>query len=211
MLWVDKVPSNLELLALLNPASVRVDNVAVEPPLVVSPVVQGRLLKGGELVEHRRVKRARAAGLRRSGTQGGRAMAKVTREDVLGAMSHLSPLHNLFVLGWCRILRDGAMDEFLRLAYSLGIERSNSFTYYAINDVRPVFWLAWGDMLEPCDAKGRARSNMGSRNEIARVMGCSASKAARFEVVYEDVSRLLLELALDVSQSIRVGLRSVAA
>lgn len=210
MLWVDRIPSNLELLALLNPASVRVDNVAVEPPLVVSPVVQGQRLKGNDLVEHRKVKRARAAGLRQSGTQGGRAVATVTREDVLGAISHLSPLHNLFVLGWLRLLRDESMNEFLRLAYVEGLDRGNSFVAYALKDVTPVFWLAWGDLLQPCDGNGRPRLNIGSRNEIARVMGCSASKALRFEQVYYDVSVILMGLAIDLSRSLREGLRSVA-
>jgi hypothetical protein len=101
------------------------------------------------------------------------------------------------------------MDEFLRLAYVEGLERNNSFTIHALKDVRPVFWLAWGDLLEPCK-DGKVRLNIGSRNEIARVMGCSASKAARFEQVYEDSAVILLGLSIDLAQALRVGLRNVA-
>lgn len=210
MAWVDNVPGNLELLALLNPASVRVDNVAVEPPIVIDPVVNGRRLKGNELQDYRKVKRVRAAGLKSSSSRGGWAVARVSREDVLGAISDLGPLHNLFVLGWCGLLRETALEEFLRLAYVEGLERSNSFTLHALKDVGPVFWLAWGDLVQPCDDQGRQRIHIGSRNEIARVMGCSASKAARFEAVYEDAGVILMGLAIDLSRSLAVGLRSVA-
>lgn len=196
-MWVDNLPANLEMLALLHPGAVCVDN---------APAMSVTVIRGVSVAEAA-AKRSRRNNAPRSGSRGGRKSAAVSREDVLVALSGISELHQLFVFGFIGMLRDGSMLEFERLLHGEGCRVGNSATTVALDEYRKVVRCAWRDLVEPCDAEGKPRADIGTLRGLARGMGCSTAKAKRLLLVYLEVADLLMQMAVHVSDRLRNRLR----
>ncbi len=214
MSWVDNLPSNLELLALLSVSSATVSNVAVAPPTVYDPVVAPAGLDRDEASKYRKemmtARRARSAGMSSSSTRGAK-LDSIGREDVLASIASLSDLANFFVLGFSGLLVGNSLAEFSRLVYAKGIENGNSFTTVTMEDYAPVFAVVFRDLINPCSSSGKPRANIGSRNHLARSLGCSTAKATRLMDCYADIAHVLMLAAQEVSTKLYVGLKKEAA
>lgn len=217
-MWVENLPDNLGLLSLLCPStSCRIDNVVVHSvPLVSDMVIPPSMVdfssadRPMQVRLLRKAKQSRQASAPRNGSRSGRRDPHVSREDVLGALTGISDLHQLFVFGLSGMLRDGALYEFERMVHAKGCELGNSLTRVSLDDFRPVFRCAWKDLCYPCSEVGTVRGDIGTLRGLARALGCSTDKAKRMMVFYEDTADLLLGLGFDVSSRLRVGLREVA-
>ena len=212
-MWVDNLPDKLEILSLLSVSSPNVSNAAAAPPLMLDPVVVPSHVPMSERAAYRRefnaARRQRAINGATSSTRGARKQS-IGREDVLIALEGVSDLANFFVLGFTGLLTSASIIEYSRLVYTAGINENNSFTSVTMQDYAPVFAVAFNDLLNPCSKSGKTRTNIGTRNGLARSLDCSTAKAARLLECYNDTAHILLKSAQEVAHSLHVGLRRAA-
>ena len=201
------LPDNLELLSLLHPSATRVDNVAVEPPLMVNPVVAGERLEKDELRVYRQVKRERAAMCTRTGSASSFSSGNAGKDSVVAALAGLSDVHNFFVLTWVGLQAEESLLRFEKMVFDLGNDRGGMFSAVTLDEYRTVFRCAWCDLVAPVDDDGKPRRDMGTQRGIERAMGISQTKARRLQPVHRDTTGLLMGLAFDISARLRTATR----
>ena len=84
------------------------------------------------------------------------------------------------------------VDDLTKAFFSRSVEGKSSDLYadITLNEFREVFKVAAYDANNP-SKDGRLRRDIGSCNGLARSLGCSSDKAARFLGVYKDVHAIL--------------------
>lgn len=212
-MWVDNLPGNLELLTLLSVSSPNVSNSAASPPLMLDPVLVPddvpRDQRAAYRKEYNQARRARAEAAQSSSSRGAKKQS-IGREDVLIALEGLDDIDNFFVLGFTGLLTSPSISEYARIVYIRGIERDNLFTSITMDEFGPVFAVAFKDLVDPCDKKGKLRTNIGSSGSLARSLGCGRVKSERLLETYNDVAHILITSAQKVSVRLHCSLKRAA-
>ncbi len=212
------LPPRMELLFLLYPSSVNIENVATTVPRVTNPVLSGNvsLMSKDELKAYRERQHNFKMAIRNGGhvstsSRGGRRPPSITSQDVLGALEGMGDLHDFFVLGFIGMLRQQSMLQLEKMVFDVGNDRNGMFSHVPLDEFRPVFRCAWYDFLNPCSSKGEPRTDIGTVRALDRVLGCGrTTRGKRVQGVHHSIISLLLGLAVDVDDRLRVGLHDAA-